>query len=130
RQKARGKGQANEPAGGDFHMPRRPPDNAYVVEGKVKPFITNLTSIAEHFELSTVASKAPEADARRLLADFLPRAFRRPVAPDEVGRYVELFKARLADGDLFEVAMRTAYEAALCSPDFLFLKEKPGELDP
>ena len=129
KQKARGKGKANEPAGGDFHLPRRPPDNAYVIAGHGKPFIANLASIPQRFELSTVASRAPEADARRLLADFLPRAFRRPVAPDEVGRYVGLFKAGLADGDLFEVALRTAYQAALCSPDFLFLKESRGELD-
>jgi len=129
KQKGRPKGQANEPAGGDFHKPRRPPDNAYVIAGHGKPFITNLIAIREHFEPSTVASKAPEADARRLLADFLPRAFRRPVTPDEVGRYLELFKARLADGDMFEVAMRTAYQAALCSPDFLFLKEPAGDLD-
>jgi hypothetical protein len=35
----------------------------------------------------------------------------------------------LAAGDLFEVALRTAYQAALCAPDFLFLKEKAGPLD-
>jgi hypothetical protein len=40
-----------------------------------------------------------------------------------------LFKARFAEGDMFEVAMRTAYQAALCSPDFLFLKEQPAKLD-
>ena len=53
-----------------------------------------------------------EADARKLLADFLPRAFRRPVTADEVQRYVALCNARLADGDLFEVAMRMAYQRA------------------
>ena len=31
KQKGKGKGQANEPAGGDFHKPRRPPENAYVI---------------------------------------------------------------------------------------------------
>src|SRR5262249_15474439 len=106
----------------------RPPDNAYVIRGHGKPFIKNVQSLPQRFEPSTAASKAPEADARRLLADFLPRAFRRPVTPDEVGRYVGLFKARFAEGDMFEVAMRTAYQAALCSPDFLFLKERAGEL--
>jgi hypothetical protein len=126
RQKGRGKGQAKEAAGGDFHRPTRPPENAYVIPGHGKPFITNLAHVPQHFEPSTVTSQAPEADARRLLADFLPRAFRRPIAPDEVGRYVELFKARFAEGDMFEVAMRTAYQAALCAPDFLYLKEQPA----
>lgn len=129
KQKGRAKGMNPEPAGGDFHKPRRPPDNAYVILGHGKPFIKDLQSLPQRFAPATVASQAPEADARRLLADFLPRAFRRPVTPAEVGRYVDLFKARLAEGDLFEVALRTAYQAALCAPDFLFLKEKPGELD-
>ncbi len=119
----------NLPAGGDIHNPKRPPDNAFVITGHGKPFIENVDSLPQKFEPATVASEAPEADARRLLADFLPQAFRRPVSPDEVKRYVELFQARLAEGDMFEVAMRMAYQAALCSPDFLFLKEPPGELD-
>jgi hypothetical protein len=129
RQKGRAKGLVAEPAGGDFHKPKRPPDNAYVILGHGKPFINNVQSLPQHFEPSTVASKAAEADAHRLLADFLPRAFRRPVTAEEVGRYVQLFKARLAEGDMFEVALRMAYQAALCAPDFLFLKEKSGELD-
>ncbi len=129
RAKGRAKGRVTEPAGGDFHKPRRPADNAYMITGHGKPFIQNLASLPQRFELSTVSSKTPEVDARRLLADFLPRAFRRPVAPEEVSRYVGLFQARFAAGDVFEVAMRTAYQAALCSPDFLFLKEKSGPLD-
>jgi mono/diheme cytochrome c family protein len=124
----KGKVKGNVPSA-DVHLPRRPPENAYVIRGHGKPYIKNVDSLPQHFEPATVASKAPEADARRLLANFLPRAFRRPATPEEVGRYVELFKARLAEGDVFEVAMRTAYQAALCSPDFLFLKEPAGPLD-
>jgi len=112
----------------DTHLPRRPPSTVYHTGGHMKPFIVS-SSGSEKVEFSTVVSKAPEADARRLLADFLPRAFRRPVADDEVQRYVALVKSRLADEDVFEVAMRTAYKAALCSPDFLFLKQAPGQLD-
>lgn len=64
-----------------------------------------------------------------MLTDFLPRVFRRPVPAREVDRYVELFQTRLDAGDMFEVAMRSAWRAALCSPDFLFLKEPAGQLD-
>ena len=81
-------------------------------------------------ELSTVAPTDPEADATRLLAGFLGRAFRRPLAEDEVRRYVGLVQAHLATKVNFETAMRRAYQAALCSPDFLFLKEPAGQLDP
>src|SRR5262249_30479754 len=94
-----------------------------------KPYLTNLGSLPKSIEYSTAVSKAPEADAERLLAEFLRRAFRRPVTAAEVQRYVGLFQERFDDGDVFEVAMRTAYQAALCSPDFLFLKETPGKLD-
>lgn len=70
-----------------------------------------------------IRSTAPEADARRLLTAFLPVAFRRPVAADAVTPYFDLFKARLAEGESFETAMRAAYTAILCSPDFLYLRE-------
>jgi hypothetical protein len=81
------------------------------------------------FEFATVASTNPLADAEKLLGDFLRRAFRRPVEPEEVQRYVGLVQQRLAAKVCFEDAMRTAYKAALCSPDFVFLKEMSGELD-
>lgn len=78
----------------------------------------------------TAASPLPAADAPRLLADFLPRAFRRPVAAEEVTEYVKIAQERLAAGDYFETAMRAAYRVALCSPDFLFFNEPPGTADP
>ncbi len=77
----------------------------------------------------TVASAQPEADAARLLAAFLPRAFRREVGADEVERYAKLALTRLAAGDCFELAMREAYRTALTSPHFLFRREARGALD-
>jgi hypothetical protein len=71
--------------------------------------------------LETVQSTDPEADARRLLAAFLPRAFRRPIEPAEVEPYVSLVLERLRLHDCFEDAMRRAYVAVLTSPDFLFI---------
>jgi hypothetical protein len=77
----------------------------------------------------TVQSAEPVADADRLLAAFLPKAFRRPVS-DEVRRgYVAQFEERMKAGDCFETAMRWVYRAALCSPDFLYRVEPPGALD-
>lgn len=71
-------------------------------------------------KLHTVHSQNPLADADRLLAGFLPKAFRRPVSPEVRQTYVALVGAQLKAGDTFEVAMRQAYRAALCSPDFLY----------
>ena len=79
--------------------------------------------------LWTVTSKQPLLDAERLLLSFLPKAFRRPVAAEVRTAYVALVDARLKAGDCFESAMRYAYRAALCSPDFLYLVEPVGRLD-
>ncbi len=77
----------------------------------------------------TVHSDRPLADADRLLSAFLPRAFRRPVAAEVRKQYVDRVAERLQAGDCFETAMRGAYRAALCAPDFLYHVEPAGPLD-
>jgi len=79
--------------------------------------------------LFTVQSKEPLVDADRLLAEFLPKAFRRPVDATIRQAYVAKVEERLKAGDCFEMAMRWVYRAALCSPDFLYLVEPAGKLD-
>ena len=76
-----------------------------------------------------VHSEQELLDAERLLASFLPKAFRRPVDPQLVQAYVAKVDERLQAGDCFELAMRWAYRAALCSPDFLYHIEPAGRLD-
>ncbi|MDA1050802.1 MAG: DUF1592 domain-containing protein [Planctomycetota bacterium] len=79
--------------------------------------------------LWTVHSEQPLVDADRLLAGFLPGAFRRPVQAEVRQQYVARVEERLNAGDCFETAMRWAYRAALCSPDFLYHLEPVGDLD-
>ncbi len=74
----------------------------------------------------TVRSEKPLADADRLLAVFLPKAFRRPVDSAVRQAYVAKVDERLKAGDCFETAMRWAYRAALCSADFLYHIEPAG----
>jgi len=71
-------------------------------------------------KLFAVHSEQPLADADRLLAGFLPKAFRRPVTAEIRQSYVARVDESLKAGDGFETAMRKAYRAALCSPDFLY----------
>ena len=78
----------------------------------------------------TAASSRPKEDASRLLKDFLPRAFRRPVTAEEIDVYVKIAHDLIDAGDYFETAMRAAYRVALCSPDFLFIQEIPGSASP
>ena len=77
-----------------------------------------------------VVSADPEADARRLLSAFADSAFRRPVPDGEIERYLVLVRDRLEQGATFDQALLTGYTAALCSPDFLYVGERPGTADP
>ena len=67
-------------------------------------------------------------DAGEIIRRLLPRAFRRPVDPDEAGSYLKLFEAARAEGQSFDSALRVSVKAILTSPEFLFLDE-PGEGD-
>jgi hypothetical protein len=73
--------------------------------------------------------ESPQAAARAVLANFLPKAFRRPVNDAEVDQYAELFQAALDQQASFASAIRFALEAVLVSPKFLFVWEEPAEGD-
>jgi hypothetical protein len=69
---------------------------------------------------------SPEQAAREILKSFLPRAFRRPVAEDDLSHYLALFRAARRQGNDFEPAVLFTIRAALVSPRFLFLSEPPN----
>jgi mono/diheme cytochrome c family protein len=66
--------------------------------------------------------------ARAVLARFVTRAFRRPVADHEVERYVACFREIRAASATFEAAIHEVLVAVLCSPEFLFLCEPEDTL--
>ncbi|HUG69521.1 MAG TPA: DUF1592 domain-containing protein [Pirellulaceae bacterium] len=76
-----------------------------------------------------VVSDEPLVDAERILMTFTRRAFRRSVNADDVAPFVAIVHGRLAAGYTFESAMRAALKGVLISPEFLFLRERPGKLD-
>ncbi len=76
-----------------------------------------------------VVSDEPLVDAERILKNFTRRAFRRMVTADDVAPFVAIVEARMAAGARFEPAMRAALKGVLISPEFLFLRERPGQLD-
>jgi mono/diheme cytochrome c family protein len=76
-----------------------------------------------------VVTADPTRDAEKLLAAFLDRAYRRPVAKTEVKRFLPVVAKVLKDGGAFADAMIAGYTAILCSPEFVCLEEKPGKLD-
>lgn len=71
-----------------------------------------------------VESSAPREDAERIIRNFAPRAFRRPVDKELVDQFVGLTLSRLDDGATFEQAVRAGVTAVLCSPHFLLLNQQ------
>jgi hypothetical protein len=76
-----------------------------------------------------VFSENPEVDAKRLIQNFLPKLFRRPVSETEASEFVGLAIDQMKQGRPFDDAILAAVKMALSSPQFLFLQEKPGPLD-
>ncbi len=63
------------------------------------------------------------ACARPIVTALARRAFRRPVTPREVSRYIALVTAARRDGEPFEQGIALALQGLLVSPDFLFRLE-------
>ena len=69
------------------------------------------------------SSAAEEACAREILSRVARRAYRRPVAADDVETLVDFYRAGRDGGD-FETGVQLALERVLISPDFLFRIER------
>lgn len=69
--------------------------------------------------------KGPDAArARAVLRPLASRAWRRPVADDELGRLVRLVTDATSKGRSFERGVRTALRAILVSPHFIYRVER------
>ncbi len=67
--------------------------------------------------------------AHKIVSEFTRRAYRRPVAPDEVDRLLQIFKVADANKEPFERAIQLTLQAVLVSPHFLFRGEIQPEPD-
>ena len=70
---------------------------------------------------------SPHEAAKKVVAAFARRAFRRPVENAEVDRLLTLFDRSQARGDSYVASLRLAIKAVLISPHFLFLVEPPPD---
>lgn len=73
-----------------------------------------------------VVSPQPMIDAERILRRFARRAFRRSVTDQGIKPFLDRVQAKLTEGYSFEQAVRVGLKAVLVSPQFLFLRERPG----
>ncbi len=87
------------------------------------------TETAQQFAGGAADRKQLLAATRQIFSRLLPRAFRRPVKPEEVQALVQLFDAELTAGAEPQQAIKASLVAMLCAPDFLFLFE-PGAVKP
>jgi hypothetical protein len=70
--------------------------------------------------------KAPSECLREVARSFGRRAFRRPLADDELDKLLALVDNALAAGDDLETATQTMLQAILVSPHFVFRVELDG----
>ncbi len=89
--------------------------------------IHNVTETGPHYDRWPPASHdivhgKPGQSLEDHLIEFATRAFRRPVTHEQIAPYLKLAR-QSPEG------VRTAIEAILCSPRFVYLTEKQGELD-
>lgn len=95
-------------------------------EGKRPPVIAaNRTESNWIFDPLMPTSDKPKEDAERLIRDFLPRAFRRPISEELQQHFVQLVHDKLDQKYTFLEAMTFGYKAILTSPYFLLFSE-PG----
>jgi len=73
-----------------------------------------------------------EQAAKRCIATFARKAFRRPVKDNEIDRLLKLYQHADARGDRFEDAVKLALKGILVSPNFLYLVERdqPNATEP
>ncbi len=65
-----------------------------------------------------------EASIREIFARLLPRAYRRPVQPEEIDRIVNIVQNGMTKHKLsFHEALRMGLQTVLCSPGFVFIQE-------
>lgn len=67
--------------------------------------------------------RSAEQAARKTIAQFARRAWRRPVADQEIDRLMLLFSAVHADGKDFKQSVGEPLKAVLLSPSFMFVVE-------
>jgi mono/diheme cytochrome c family protein len=130
---ARGKRRISVAFTNDFYDPRARPserDRNLVVDyvELVGPVDVKPADPPEsHRRIFTVApgpGRSKGEAAREILSRFAGRAFRRPVASEEVERFVRLFEVADRQGDSFEAALKVPLTALLVSPHFLFRVER------
>lgn len=99
-------------------------------EGRTPPKIQpNRIEQVWHNDPLVPSSANPKQDAERLIRDFVPRAFRRPVDEALAKRFVARVHDKLDQKYSFYDAMMYGFKSILSSPHFLLFAEHSTKLD-
>ncbi len=98
------------------------------------PFVvTGVSETPSRRRIFTCRPTAPEEErpcARSIISDLGAKAYRRPLTEDDLQALMGFFDLGVAEGG-FEVGVRTALQAILASPHFVFrLEEVPSDALP
>jgi len=101
------------------------------IEGPVDPSGVSATPSRDRiFTCHPDRGDEATACAREIVGRLAPVAYRRPVADAELGELLGFYAQGEQEGG-FELGVRTALQAILASPDFIFRFEEPeGEVEP
>lgn len=102
--------------------------NLYVdyieIQGPVRVELVNLPPTHRRIVFVTPSATRSRTEcARQIIEPFAARAWRRPLAPDELDRLVNVFHLGASQGESFERSIQLALQAVLVSPHFLFRVE-------
>lgn len=101
------------------------------IEGPLNQRLSDPSAVQKRIIVAVPGpKKSVKQAATEVVARFLPRAFRRPVADDEIAKYVQLVELVTKKGDSYEQGIQIALTGILVSPHFLFRIEqdrKPNE---
>jgi hypothetical protein len=78
------------------------------------------------FSCSPPESRQQRACARTIVARLGTEAYRRPLTADDLDDLLSFYDAGVKEGG-FEIGIRTALQAMLASPDFVFRLERPAD---
>jgi hypothetical protein len=85
----------------------------------VGPFNPSIAPPESHKKIFICGQKTAQC-ARTILSSLMERAYRRPVADEELKSKLELVALAQREGDSFDEGIRLALQAILASPNFLF----------
>jgi len=100
-----------------------PPPTLYVEFLQTEGPLDARSPFVKRWASAPAEGKTPQQRTRDVLSGFLPRAWRRPVSPEETERVAKVADAAVQRGETWESGLRMALISIFSSPKFIFRME-------